>query len=77
MGTTIISFLPMFIMQVIYAVFMAQIAKRTNKSATVYVIVSLIPFIGAFFFIYVMWSTVLWTLDSINELRAKKTGAAE
>jgi uncharacterized membrane protein len=74
METTIISFLPMFIMQAIYAIFMAQIAKRTNKNVAAYVILSLIPFVGVFFFIYVMWSTVLWTLDSINALRAEKDG---
>ncbi|MEN3294524.1 MAG: hypothetical protein V7642_3777 [Burkholderiales bacterium] len=72
METTIISFLPMLIMQAIYAIFVAQIAKRTNKNVPVYVIVSLIPFVGAFFFIYVMWSTVLSVLDSINELKAQK-----
>lgn len=74
METTIISFLPMFIMQVVYAIFVAQIAKRTNKSVAFYVILSLVPFVGTFFFMYVMWTTVLWTLDSINALRAQKDG---
>ncbi|RZI41518.1 hypothetical protein EGT07_18225 [Herbaspirillum sp. HC18] len=76
METTIVSFLPIFIMQAIYAVFAAQIAKRTNKNVPLYVIVSLIPFIGTFFFIYIIWSTVLWALDSINELRAQKERSA-
>jgi hypothetical protein len=75
--TTVISFLPIFIMQGIYAIFIAQIAKRTNKNVPVYVIVSLILFFGTFFFIYVIWSTVLWAIDSINELRAHKAKAAE
>lgn len=75
MDTTIISFLPIFIMQAIYAVFIAQIAKRTGKNVPFYVIVSIIPFVGAFFFIYVMWSTVLRVLDSINELKAQKAGS--
>jgi uncharacterized membrane protein len=70
--TTFISFLPMLIMQAIYAVFVAQIAKRTGRSVPVYVILSLIPIVGAFFFIYVMWSTVLRVLDSINELKAQQ-----
>lgn len=75
METSIISFLPIFIMQAIYAVFVAQIAKRTNKNVPIYVIASLIPFVGTFFFIYVMWSTVLRVLDSINELKAQKAGS--
>ncbi len=76
MDPTIISFLPIFIMQAIYAVFVAQIAKRTGKNVPLYVIVSIIPLVGAFFFIYVMWSTVLRVLDSINELKAQKTGSS-
>lgn len=77
METTIISFLPMFIMQAIYTIFVAQVAKRTKKNVPVYVFVSLIPFVGAFFFIYVMWTTVLWGIDSINELRAQKNVSIE
>ena len=69
---TILSFLPIFIIQVVYAVFVAQIARRTNKNMPVYVIVSLVPIVGSFFFIYVFWSTALWALDSINELKALK-----
>ena len=69
---TILSFLPMFIMQVVYAVFVAQIARRTKKNVPVYVIASLVPIVGVFFFIYVFWSTALWALDSINELKALK-----
>jgi hypothetical protein len=68
----ILSFLPMFIMQVVYAIFVAQIARRTNKNVPVYVIVSLIPIVGVFFLVYVFWSTALWALDSINELKAQK-----
>lgn len=69
---TIISILPMVIMQVVYAGFVAQIARRTNKNVLVYVIASLVPIVGAFFIIYVFWSTALWALDSINELKAQK-----
>ena len=75
METTIISFLPIFIMQAIYAVFVAQIARRTSKNVPFYIVATLIPFVGAFFFIYVMWSTVLRMLDSINELKAQKVGS--
>lgn len=65
-----IQFLPILTMQVIYAIFAAQIAKRTDKNVPVYLILSLIPFFGLFFLIYVMWTTVLRVLDSINELKA-------
>lgn len=67
---TIISLVPMFIMQLIYAVFVAQVAKRTGKNPIVYVVLTLIPILGAFFVIYVLWTTVLWALDSINELKS-------
>jgi cyanate permease len=77
METTLISYLPMFIMQIIYAILVGQIAKRRNKNAFAYVVASLIPFIGVFFFIYVMWSTILWMLDSINALKPRSSTIAE
>jgi hypothetical protein len=73
---TLIGLLPIFITQLIYAVFVAQVAKRTGKSATAYVALTLIPILGAFFVIYVLWSTALWVLDSINELKARAPGRA-
>ncbi|WP_050477718.1 hypothetical protein [Herbaspirillum rhizosphaerae] len=77
MGSTLISFLPMFIMQLIYAVFVAQIAARTNKNVPVYVVVTLIPFVGMFFLIYVLWSTILSLLDSVNQLKQSLIGKIE
>lgn len=72
MESSILSFLPIILMQAIYAILTVQIARRTNRSVPTYLIISLIPLIGAFFFVYVMWSTVLFVLDSINELKAQK-----
>ena len=71
MESTILSLLPLILIQTIYAIFIAQIAKRTEKSVLKYVVISLIPFIGAFFFIYVMWSTILGLLDAVNQLKAQ------
>lgn len=72
MENSLFSLLPLIIMQSIYAIFIWQIAKRTNKNAAIYLILSLIPVIGTFFFIYVFWSTILLVLDSINELKASQ-----
>lgn len=77
MGPTLISFLPMFIMQLIYAVFVGQIAARTNKNVPVYVVVTLIPIVGMFFLIYVFWSTILSLLDSVNQLKQSLTSKIE
>lgn len=71
MESSIFSLLPLILMQSIYAILTVQIAKRTGRSVPAYLVMSLIPIIGAFFFIYVMWSTILFVLDSINELKAK------
>lgn len=76
MDSSIISFLPFLTMQVIYSIFVAQIAKRTNKNVVLYVVLSLIPFLGAFFFIYVMWTTLLRVLDQLNELKEQKNVAS-
>lgn len=64
-----------FLMQSIYAILIVQIAKGTDRSVPIYLIFSLIPIVGAFFFIYVMWSTVLFMLDSINELKVSRVVA--
>jgi len=63
-------FLPLIIIQLVYAIFAAQVAKRTGRSVPLFVVLTLIPLFGAFFFIYVMWSTALFVLDSINELKS-------
>jgi len=67
----------MFIIQLIYAVFVAQIAARTNKNIPVYVVVTLIPIVGMFFLIYVFWSTILSLLDSVNQLKQSLTSKIE
>jgi hypothetical protein len=71
MESIISSFLPMIFIQAIYAAFVFQVAKRTGKSVRVYVVITLVPIIGGFFFLYVMWSTFLDLLDSVNRLERK------
>lgn len=68
---TIMQFLPIVLMQSVFAVFVGQIAARTNKNVPIYVIVALLPIVGNFFHIYVFWSTTLWAIDSINDLKAR------
>ncbi|WP_312589603.1 hypothetical protein [Comamonas terrigena] len=61
----------MMLIQGIYAIFAAQVAKRTQRSVPLFAILTLIPVFGMLFFIYVIWSTTLYVLDSLNELKAK------
>lgn len=68
---TLTSLIPMMLIQGIYAIFAAQVAKRTQRSVPLFVILTLIPLFGMLLFIYVIWSTTLYVLDSINELKAK------
>jgi hypothetical protein len=68
---TLISLIPMMLIQGIYAIFAAQVAKRTQRSVPLFVILTLIPLFGMLLFVYVIWSTTLYVLDSINELKAK------
>lgn len=77
-----VSFFPFVIVQVVFAVFAAQIATRTSRSAPLFVAFTLIPLLGLFFFLYVMWSTILLVLDRLNELKmqievARDTGAVK
>ena len=68
---TLTSLIPLVLIQGVYAIFAAQVAKRTQRSVPLFAILTLIPGIGMFFFAYVVWSTTLYVLDSLNELKAK------
>lgn len=72
MDSFIGSFLPLMFIQAVYAIFVAQVAKRTSKNIRVYVIITLVPIIGPFFAIYVFWSTFLGLLDAVNFLKGIK-----
>ncbi|MEN9983817.1 MAG: hypothetical protein RI918_1786 [Pseudomonadota bacterium] len=73
---TLISLVPLMLMQAIYAIFIALIAKRTNKNVWLYTILSIVPILGMFFFLYVIASTFLRLLDSVNALE-KKVGITQ
>lgn len=81
-GTRVREFFPFVIVQVVLAVFAAQIAQRTSRSAPLFVAFTLIPLLGLFFFIYVMWSIILFVQDRLNELKmqievSRDTGTAK
>jgi hypothetical protein len=73
---TLLSLLPLMLMQAIYAIFIVLIAKRTNKNVWLYAILSIVPVLGMFFFLYVIASTFLRLLDSVNALE-KKVGIGQ
>lgn len=66
------SYLTLMALQSIYAIFAAQIAKRTNRSVGAFFVCTLIPLVGILFFAYVIWSTALIVLDTLNDLKAKE-----
>lgn len=75
MESTATSFLPLILMQSIYAAFVFQVAKRTGKNVLAYCVITLMPLVGMFFFLYVMWSAFIGLLDSVNRLeRLQKNG---
>lgn len=73
MESTIVSFLPIILVQAIYAAFVFQIAKRTGKNVLAYCVITLIPGVGMLFFVYVMWSAFVGLLDAVNRLEKRAT----
>lgn len=67
----IMSFLPITLMGMFLSIFTYKIAERTNKNKWVYVLLTLIPGFGFFFFVYTLLSSVLIILDQINYLKSK------
>jgi len=64
-------FLPIILMQAVFAVPAALLARRLDASPTLWAILALIPIIGLFFMYYVGYRVVATVLDRLNELAAR------
>lgn len=47
------------------------IARALGKHVTLWVILSLIPIVNSFFYIYIVYSVVLGILDRLNSLKTR------
>ena len=72
------SFLPLLfiiLIAVLFAIGFAKIAGRMGKSPALWAILSLIPVVNYFFWIYAMFVIVLYVLDRLNGI-SERAGAA-
>ena len=53
------------------AVANGYLAARLGKSVPAWVILSLIPIVNVFFFIYVWYSVLFFVIDRLKEIRAR------
>lgn len=60
-------FLPLMLLQSIYAYFAYKIAEKRGKNRFVYAGASLLPGVGALFFFIFLCSAVLYCLDRLKE----------
>jgi len=64
-------FLPMIIISIPYAVFAGALAQRLNGNTVLWVILALIPFVGIFFFWYLLYRIVTGILDRIDAVGSR------
>lgn len=56
---------------ILFAVGFAKIAGRMGKNPVLWAILSLIPFVNYFFWIYAMFVILLYVLDRLNAIGVK------
>lgn len=64
-------FLPLIIMQGIFAVMVYPLAKRMQMNAPLWTVLSLIPVIGFIIFYYIGFKVAIYMLDALNEIKDK------
>ncbi len=70
-GADFLSFLlPLIIISVPFAIGFGYLAKALEKNVVVWVIISLIPLVNYFFWIYAMFVTLLFILENLKDIRA-------
>ena len=69
----LMSFLPLILFSLIFAIFSYKVAEKTGKSKGLYVFVTIIPFVGTLFLVYLLYSTILLLLDEVNALKRVNT----
>jgi uncharacterized membrane protein len=64
-------FLPLIIMQAIFAIFVYPLAKRMQMNAPLWTVLSVVPVLGFLIFYYVGFKIALYMLDALNEIKKK------
>ena len=62
----IASLLPIVIIFVVFAIGFGFLAKRLEKNVALWVILSLIPVINYFFWVYAMFITLFYIIDTLK-----------
>ncbi len=71
MGDSFLSFLPMAVISIPYAIFAGALAQRLNGNTVLWVILALIPIVGWFFWWYILYKIVTSILDRIDALSTR------
>jgi hypothetical protein len=68
------SFIPLLafiLIAILFAIGFAKIAGRMGKSPVLWAVLSLVPVVNYFFWIYAMFVILLYVLDRLNAIGAK------
>ncbi len=67
----LMGFLPLILMQAIFAIFVYPLAKRMQMNAPLWTVLSVVPVLGFLIFYYVGFKVALYILDALNEIKNK------
>lgn len=67
----LMGFIPLIVMQAIFAIFVYPLAKRMQMNAPLWTVLCLIPFIGFLVSYYIGFKVALYILDALNEIKSK------
>ncbi len=70
-GHMFISFLPMIVISIPFAIGNYFLAGAMNQSRALWVILSLVPLVNGFFFIYVFYVVVLYMIERLNRIATR------
>ncbi len=70
-GFDFIALIPLVILMVPLAIGFTLLAGRMGRSQFLWGILSVIPFVNYFFWIYAMFVTLLYMLDKLNAISAR------
>ncbi len=68
--------MPIFVLLVIsVAIGAGFVAQRVGRKPWLWVVLSLVPLVNIFFFIYATFTVILYALDRLNDLTRKEQSA--
>ena len=71
MNETLITFIPLMVIQSLCAIFVYVITKKMKMNQALWTILTLIPGVGFLIFYFMTFKVIVYMVDALNEIRDK------